>query len=283
MRNFSFYFKKGSALTKMALKGKGVFTKLALGLYLILSFFGKMFLFLRPIFLIADSNLAMMIVEAHDFEINKLFEGINSRKRYTSLLLGNLYIEGIMLISSVVFVAPFAIWQAIPLFYNQMVPPAIFAILGGVVVMVISIMLALAYAPMGFVATKGKGLSAGDVLYLSNQGSKGIKGKVFWTNFLNYFIITLVTAAFFLSAYLFILFLRDGNQAMVIVNFIVLFILIGFIFVDIFLLSRVRLRNLISLYALFFDSVETKHIVVTTRGATPESFVPLFADDKEEE
>ena len=87
MKKFGFYFRKGYVLAKMAMKGKSLFTKLLLGLYLILSFFGKIIFFLRPIFLIADSNLAMMIVEGHDFELEKLFEGVNSKKRYSSRLL----------------------------------------------------------------------------------------------------------------------------------------------------------------------------------------------------
>ena len=268
----------------MALKGKGVFTKLALGLYLILSFFGKMFLFLRPIFLIADNNLAMMIVEAHDFEINKLFEGVNYRKRYSSLLLSNLFIEGIMLASAIAFLSPFVIWSVLPTaFYNKIIPPSVFIILVSVVVVVISIMLTLLYSPMGFVACKGKGLSSGDILFLSKEGSKGIKGKVFWLNFLTYLFLGLIFAGFVIVCYLIIYFLREGNQPTILANIFVALILIGFIFLDVFGLIGLRLRLLVSLYSLYYDSVETKHIVVSTRGASQEAYIPLFTDDKEEE
>ena len=268
----------------MSLKGKGVFTKLILGLYLILSFFGKMFLFLRPVFLIADNNLAMMVVEAHDFEVNKLFEGINNKKRYTSLLLANLYIEGILLIAAVAFLAPYLIWSLIPAFYNPNIPPMIFVIVASVVVVVIGIMLALTYSPIGFVTTKGKNLSAGDVMLLSKEGSKGIKGKVFATNFLIYLFIILIFAAFFLVVYLLVLFLRDeSGQVLIFVNFVVMLILAGFIFLNIFVLISLRLSRLVSLYSIYFDSVETKHIVTSTRGAKQEAFVPLFSDDKEDD
>lgn len=284
MRNFGFYFKKGYALTKMALKGKGVFTKLILGLYLILSFFGKMFLFLRPIFLIADNNLAMMVVEAHDFEVNKLFEGINNKKRYSSLLLSNLYLEGILLAASIVFTAPFLIWSFMPAFYNPMISPYIFVSILSVVVLVIGIMITLIYSPMGFVTAKGKNLSAGDIMLLSKEGSKGTKGKVFFTNFLNYLFITLIIGAFVLAVYLVVLFLRDaGGVPLIADNFIILVILIGLIFVNIFGLLSIRMSNLVSLYSIYYDSVETKHIVVSTRGATKEAYVPLFSDDREDE
>lgn len=268
----------------MSLKGKGVFTKLILGLYLILSFIGKMFFFLRPIFLIADNNLAMMVVEAHDFEVNKLFEGINNKRRYTSLLLANLFIEGIMLISVVAFVVPFLVWFLMPAFYNPNIPPYVFMIVGGIVVFVIAIMLSLIYAPMGFVTAKGKGLSAGDVLLLSKEGSKGIKGKIFWTDFLNELFVTLITVAFIAVIYLLVLFLRDEHGVVLLpVNFAIMAVLIVYIFFNIFILLKFRMSKLVSMYSIYFDSVETKHLVTTTRGATQEAFVPLFTDDREDE
>ena len=284
MRNFGFYFKKGTALTKMALKGKGVFTKLVLGLYLILSFFGKMFLFLRPIFLIADNNLAMMIVEAHDFEVNKLFEGVNSKKRYSSLLLGCLFTEGLVIAAVVIFTLPFIVWALIPTFYNYLVQPTVFISISAIFVVAIGIMLALVYSPMGFVAVKGKGLSAGDIMFLSKEGSKSIRSKVFFINFINYLVVTLVLGIFVLMAFLFIIFMRDDmGEVLLGANFLVMFVFLAMMFVDIFLLSFFKVSNLVSLYSLYFDSVETKHIVVSTRGATKEAYIPLFADDQEGE
>ena len=110
MKKFGFYLRKGFVLAGRATKGKSFFTKLLLGLYLILSFFGKMIFFLRPLFLIADNNLAMMIVEGQDFEFNKLLEGANSKKRYSSLLLSCILVDGLALIAALILVGPFGIW-----------------------------------------------------------------------------------------------------------------------------------------------------------------------------
>ena len=281
MKKFGFYFKKGYVLAKMAMKGKSFFTKLLLGLYLILSFFGKMIFFLRPIFLIADNNLAMMIVEGHDFEINKVFEGVNSKKRYSSLLISGMFVDGIALIATLLLVGPFAVWQITTL-YNPYMPPLIFIIIFGIAAAVLSIMLELCYSPMGFVACRGKDLSSGDVLYLAKEGSVGIKGKVFGACFVNYLVIVLFMAFFFgvpavLAANMF----DDEGYVAIFVNIVCVLFFIGFVMVDLFVLSFFRLSVKISLYSIYYDSVETRHVVIAKKGTAKDSFVPLFTDDKE--
>ena len=282
MKKFGFYFKKGFVLAGMALKGKSVFTKLLLGLYLILSFFGKLFLFLRPVFLIADSNLAMMIVEGHDFEINKIFEGINSKKRYSSLLLASLFVEGIALAAALVMVVPFVIWMITP-FYNPNLPPMMFMIIFGVAVAVLAIALMVAYSPTGFVAAKGKDLNAGDILFLAREGSVSVKGKVVGAFIATYLLLLLIIGAFVGISIVLALFIRDetGYPAIA-VNFIILVLVIVFMYVDIFLLSYFRLAIKITFYSVFLDNVETKHIILARKGNGKDQFVPLFADDKEE-
>ena len=142
MKKFNFYFKKGFVLAKMALKGKSLFTKLLLGLYLILSFFGKFFLFTRPVFLIADNNLAMMIVEGHDFKIEKIFEGINRKKRYSSVLLSCLFVEGIALAATLLLVVPFVVLCfTYPPLYNPNLSPIIFVVIFGIAALVLAIAL----------------------------------------------------------------------------------------------------------------------------------------------
>ena len=282
MKKFGFYFKKGFVLAGMALKGKSVFTKLLLGLYLILSFFGKLFLFLRPVFLIADSNLAMMITEGHDFEINKIFEGINSKKRYSSLLLASLFVEGIALAAALVMVVPFVIWMITP-FYNPNLPPMMFMIIFGVAVAFLAIALMVAYSPTGFVAAKGKDLNAGDILFLAREGSVSVKGKVVGAFIATYLLLLLIIGAFVGISIVLALFIRDetGYPAIA-VNFIILVLVIVFMYVDIFLLSYFRLAIKITFYSVFLDNVETKHIILARKGNGKDQFVPLFADDKEE-
>ena len=282
MKKFGFYFKKGFVLAKMAMKGKSFFTKLLLGLYLILSFLGKIVFFLRPIFLIADNNLAMMIVEGHDFEIDKIFEGVNNKKRYSSLLLSCIFVDGISLAAALIMVTPFAVWSATPL-YNPYLPPIIFAIIFGIAAAVFSVILQIIYSPMGFVTCKGKDLSSGDVLYLAKEGSAAIKGKIFGIVILNYLFLAIFFAIFFyIPVFLGSNFFDEENYVAIFVNFVTLFLFIGFIFADVFLLSKFKLSMRISLYSLFYDNVETRHVIIAKRGNLKDSFVPLFSDDKEE-
>ena len=281
MKKFGFYFKKGFVLARRAAKGKSFFTKLLLGLYLILSFFGKMIFFLRPIFLIADNNLAMMIVEGHDFEINKVFEGVNAKKRYSSLLLSGMFVDGIAFIATLILVAPFGVWLATGL-YNPYMPPIIFLIVFGVAAVVLTIMLELCYAPMGYVTCKGKDLSCGDVLYLAKEGSVGIKGKIFGTCLINYLMIVLFMAIFFgIPVLLGLTLFDDEGYVSILVNIITIILFIAFIFCNLFVLSTFRLAVKISLYSLYYDSVEAKHVVIARKGNTKDVFIPLFADDKE--
>ena len=281
MKKFGFYFKKGFVLAGRAMKGKSFFTKLLLGLYLILSFFGKMIFFLRPIFLIADNNLAMMIVEGHDFEINKVLEGVNSKKRYSSLLLSGIFVDGIAFISTLLLVGPFGVWYATGL-WNPYMNPLIFVIVFGVAALVLTIILELCYAPMGFVACKGKDLSCGDVLYLGKEGSVGIKGKIFGVCFVNYLVIILFMAVCFgVPLFLGLTLFDEEDYVHIVVNIAALVFFLAFIFLDVFVLSIFRLSCKISLYSLYFDSVEAKHVVIATKGNGKDVFLPLFADDKE--
>ena len=280
MRTFTFYFKKGFALTKHTLKGKSFFNKLLLGLYLIASFVGKLFLFTRPIFLIGDNNLAMMIVEGQDFEINKVFEGVNSKKRYSSLLLSCLFIEAITVGVAALLIAPFVIWQSNFTSYDPAFQPIIIAYVMIAVVVALFVALAVTYAPSGFVTVKGKDLNSGDILYLAKEGSKGIKGRIVGLNVVFTLFILLVDAVF--TAVPIILVNIQGGQPSIVYTIIIAVMMLAYVVLDIFLLAVFRLGRNIACYSLYFDSVETKHIVVASRGNSSNEYVPLFVDDKEE-
>lgn len=283
MKKFNFYFKKGFVLAKMALKGKSLFTKLLLGLYLILSFFGKFFLFTRPVFLIADNNLAMMIVEGHDFKIEKIFEGINRKKRYSSVLLSCLFVEGIALAATLLLVVPFVVLCfTYPPLYNPNLSPIIFVVIFGIAALVLAIALQIIYLPMGFVSCKGKDLSSGDVLLLSAMGSENNRGKIVGIALIDYLIIAVVIGLLiFIPIFLGNNFFDEDNYVAIWVNFVTLIDLIVLMILDIFVLSSVKLSMRISLYSLFFDATETKHIVIAKKGSAKDVFTPLFTDDKE--
>lgn len=282
MKKFGFYFKKGYVLAKMAMKGKSLFTKLLLGLYLIMSFFGKLIFFLRPIFLIADSNLAMMVVEGHDFEFEKLFEGINAKKRYSSLLLACIFVDGLALAGAIIMVAPFLIWFFSYL-YNPSIPPHIFAIIFGIAAVALDVAIYTVYSPMGFVACKGKDLTAGDILYLAKEGSSAIKGKIVGLFLVNYLVLLVVLGIFIgVPIFLGFNFYDEMGDVALFVNFVDLVLFLALIVVDIFVLLYIKLSIKISMFSLFYDSVETKHVIIARHASMKDAFVPLFTDDKEE-
>ena len=110
----------------------------------------------------------------------------------------------------------------------------------------------------------------------------GIYGKIFGTIFANYIVMILFFAFFFAIPLLLGLnFFDDEGYVAIFVNIIAIIFFIGFMFVDIFVLSTFRLAMKISLYSIFLDSVETKHVVIAKKANAKDSFVPLFADDKE--
>ena len=73
----------------------------------------------------------------------------------------------------------------------------------------------------------------------------------------------------------------DEGYVSIIVNFIAIIFFIGFIFFDVFVLSLFRLAVKISLFSIYYDSVETRHVVIARKGTAKDQFLPLFTDDKE--
>ena len=162
----------------MALKRLSFFQKLLLALYFVGSFIGKFIFFLRPIFQIGDQNLALMLNEAHDLELNKIFEGTNDKKRYSSLLLSSLFVDAILVGLAVLLIVPFFVYGRMATYTSARVAMVVIMSVAAVLIVVLLIALLLIYSPSGFMAAKGVNLSAGDIMFLSAKASKGNKGKI---------------------------------------------------------------------------------------------------------
>ena len=76
---------KSKDLIKFTLKHYSFKDKLVLVIYVLMSFIGKCIFFIKPVFDVADDNLARMIVETHYLNFPMVFKGI--KKRYGELLL----------------------------------------------------------------------------------------------------------------------------------------------------------------------------------------------------
>lgn len=282
MHSFSFYMKKGSALTKTVLRKKNFFDKFLLACYFLASFLGKFIFFVRPIFEIADQNIGLMLNEGHDIEINKIFEGVNDKKRYTSLLLSTLFIDFICLGLAVMTVLP-----SILLMANSRTQMLYYIGLGlfflstiGVIILFCG--LYVRYAPIGFVAAKGMDLTAGDVLYLANKASKGLKGKIIGLYILDNLLTVLVLGAVIAIMIIGINSQFTGMEVNIAAVITTGVCALAIPILQIFVFSRQQTKLVASLYALYSENVEVKHIVIAKRDAsTFEEYTALFTDDKE--
>lgn len=279
MHSFGYYFKKGSAITGFVYRKKSILEKVVLALYLITSWIGKLFFFLRPIFLIGDQNIAIMMNETHDIEINKIFEGINNKKRYSSLLISSLLIDSIVFGLFVLIEVPLAIIIAVvPSMY---VYPMVGMITGFMLLVIVWIILMTKYDPMGFVATKGQDLTSGDLCYISSQATKGKKGIIFLHYLINYGIIYLVQATLItISVFLII---TSTIYVIHIMVLVVVFIAFAYMILELTLFARLRVNCVNSLYSLYKDTIDTKHVTLAKKNSsTFDEYVALFTDDKEE-
>ena len=159
----------------------------------------------------------------------------------------------------------------------------IFVSVFSIAVAVLYFALSIVYSPMGYITVKGKDLNAGDILFLSKQGSSGAKGKILGICFLHYLFIGLINGLLITAAILVATLMKDEYDVILLpANFIILAIFIVMAFLDVFLLARFKMAVTISLYSLFYDNVQSKHIVVATKGGSQGEYVPIFSDDKEE-
>lgn len=280
MHSFGYYFKRGSQLAKLLFSKRSFFDKLLLTLYFIGSLFGKFFFFTRPIFLIGDQNIALMLNEGHDVEVNKIFEGVNDKKRYSSLLLSNFFVDLIMFGAILIFVVPSLVFGLITPFDSSLLIAMIIVILGSIIVTLMYVALLVIYLPMGFVAAKGVDLSAGDILYLSKKATKGNKGLVIGTYIVYSLFIFLVLGGILGIAFLFYMLAINEEELLVIPAYVALICLP---ILEIFVITRFRVALVSSLYAIYSDAIMTKHVVISKRAVSSfEEYVAVFSDDKEE-
>ncbi len=283
MHSFGFYLKKGFTLTGLLFRKLRFMDKLLLALYFIASFFGKLIPFVRPVFLIGDQNIALMLNEGHDVEVTKIFEGVNDKKRYTSLVLSSLYIYAVVIGFGLVTVVPFVALALLGQLLFHILAMYITFTLLYIIAIVLLVCLVIAmyfiYYPVGFVAARGVDLTAGDVMYYAKRASKGNIWKIFVLGLICYLPIyvslIVILAAIYGSIYL---------SAVVNPFFIALTVVLALLIpiLELFAFIGLKVAYETALYAIFNDSIEVKHLVLARQS--PESFdeyVAIFADDRE--
>ena len=281
MHSFSFYLKKGNELSKLVFRNKSFFEKLILVFYFLGSLLGRLIFFIRPVFLIGDQNIGLMLNEGHDIEVNKIFEGVNDKKRYSGLLVSSLFIDGLCVGLALITVLPFFLTALLASTPSVNVAFSIAMYVAIAFIVVLFVALCIIYAPMGFVAAKGANLSSGDILYLSQKASKGSKGKMIGIYLIRFIPFLIVYGLIIFLAFVFNNLAMNVNEYM---GFVVIPLILLIPILEIFLLVRFKVALVASLYALYSDAVEIKHIVIARRSASAtEEYSALFTDDMEGE
>ena len=274
-RGFGYYFKKSNDVFSFVIRKQKFSNRLSLLIYTVMSFLGKMFLFTRPIFLIADQNMANMMANGHSFVVLKAFHGI--KERYGKMLLESLVEFFIYLAIALVIFLPISIFligrPMVDVFYI-----VIFSI-AGVAYFVIAFLVSLNYSFVPFVASINKDLDFSDYLYNSRISMRGCRGQIFLNGLLRYLLgrfwcdIVLVVA--FVIGFVDI----DNN-----IKFVVFIILaIAYPVLYFFLVPRAEACKNLFVFLLGDDACRKEgNIVVRRRASTNPEYEPLFEQEFEE-
>lgn len=269
-RGYSNYHKKAKDLVSFTLKKRGTSANFMMSLYLLVSFFGKLVVFLRPIFVVSDNNVMTMIEENHNFSFLKAFEG--TKKKYLSLLTTYLVIDVMCLVPFIVILLPTSL-IALPL---KSVTNIIVFVLALLICVITDLVIVNRFAPTGYLAVNSTDFDTGDYLYNSNVTMKDIKGTVFRAfigealTALLFFVLVIVVAEVFSTA-------PDG-----------FFILVGFLLVVlVFFIYTLFGKMLITLkmtarFAIKDNALLKKAVVVKRLAGTKVKYEPLFKDEEAE-
>lgn len=199
-KSIGYYSRKALKDTRWGFKHMTFTDRLLLMVYIITSFVGKLLFLTRPIFTMADDQLATTLSERKPFSIWLLFEGASDRQRYGHLLVTYLVTDLFMVFGIVLIVAlPLMMWSfLVPIldqlsnllgFYHAI---TIFFIVLGVLYILLS---GVYYSAVGFVSGRYPEASPGRILQRVHDGLRR-QGRV------NIFLLNLLYILTFLIAIL---------------------------------------------------------------------------------
>lgn len=274
-KKFGFYFSKGFNLSFYSLKKCSFFTKLQLCFYSLLSLIGKFVFFLRPIFEIADMNLAAFVAESRNVCFPKIFQG-TTKKRYVDLLFTEILTDILVFMSYGLLAAlPISLMMMAGRSTTTMVIHYVLAI-GALVPAYI---FAINVAPAGFIASKTNGLDASDFLLNSKATMKG--RKIATT--LVYVIYDLIFAALFVGIYYGISYSLKIDVSNEVIGLVIFAIFAAVLLLCFFVLMPFKVAKLTNLYLIYRDGAKlTKSIAVKPVAGENLNYAPLFSEDPTE-
>lgn len=283
-RGFSYYLKKSSDLCSFVFGKQKFKDKLAFVLYMVASTIGKLFFLTRPLFLVADQNMANMIVNGHSFTIFKAFHG--AKERYFKIFFSELAIGMIYFALALIIVAPGALLY---IAYYQYTYATIAVIVLAVAWLITVIAINYNFRFLSFVAARNNELDFSDYIYNSRISTRGIKGMLFGTD-LVWGLLTFLLPVLMIGSLVLLVFIHDAtriysyngpynpNQPLFII--LAVLIIIGLVILNIFVIAPAQMKHIVSIYMIAEDNCKTtKSIVVKRKASNKVEYEPLFDED----
>ena len=281
-KGFSYYFRSGIASAKDALKGESFAQRAVLILYFFMSLIGKVCIFTRPIFEIADMNLMKMLDECKEFSFEKIFTNIDDKKRYRKLLVFNI-VRSLMIFSVLFFtLLPVGLlWGLLPLVLSDALAytiiSGIFSGVFGLLALLFVIYITIIYSPVSFLAASDRNLSVADYFYNSRTGMYKLKRT--------YFLIALVYSLIYIAIYgtliggivCLCIFLEDIG---IIIS---AFVFAAIIFITILPANYLFVSNKLANYFIFKYSVTDKKTILVKESEDEENTYETVLDENLDE
>lgn len=284
-KGFAYYFKKSNSIYSFVNQKQKFVDKLALWLYVLAAFIGKLIFFIRPIFLISEQNLANMFINGHSFSISKSFQGV--KEKYFKLLI----VELIQFAIAAAVLISICVALAFPVIVSMkpVQPDAadisfigiIFIIVGAILFLVSSIIISLRLGFVSYVASKSKDLDVSDYLFNSNEAAKKSQMTLLGSVFVYYIISTIplvLTIALGVGISL------SSMPIQILEVLLSLVFAFGIIVVYVLLFAPFMIKHQIFIHLLAQDVCSTnKRIVVKRVASTSLEYEPLFDADASSE
>lgn len=272
-RKYSYFFKKASNLNSFTFK-KNKSSIFLRALYLLVSLVGKIFIFTRPIFAIADNNYLAMIEQTHSFSFLKIFEGTTKKEKYLHLL-------GFYLIVDVTFIS-IALPITLPCYFflnnghGTEVTRTVFTILDFLPYVIWAIISPNLVA-VGYLGHKSSTLDISDYFFSSFKATKGFRVPLFFTGLLTLILSSLIVVLPIVLFYQFInIFTNDATMIFTTLVYILMLV------IYIFLLTPLYMNFKMANYLYFSEhAIAKKTVTVKQVPGTKVKYAPLFSEDEE--
>lgn len=198
MKNkFGYYLAKSSSLWRMAKSKRGFGFRMTMFFYWLMSFIGHIFLISAPVFAIADNNIAIMLDETHDVNLEKAFDHV--AERYKSLFVAMLFVRLRVWAIGVFLLVMWAMTMSFFITTMSM----IISIVMAVIFVIAAFIVFYKNTGLGSIAARTNDISAGDILHCNKLGKEKISAMA-----LGVFMLKLLTDVIPLAAVVVILYLN---------------------------------------------------------------------------